>query len=212
MKKLSALLLIPLLFTMTACSQKTSDDADQPADKPEETAAFDQLADPEKGEEIAVITTNKGVIKLRLFEEKAPETVKSFKALAEIKKYDGVIFHRVIKDFMIQGGDFENRNGTGGYSYKGPGTTLPDEVDPELKHLQGAVSMANKGSGTQTGGSQFFIVHPAEGVDYLDGGYAIFGQVLEGQEVVDEIAEVETAVGDKPLEDVIMEKVEIMEY
>ncbi len=181
---------------MTACSSKQ----------------FNQTAEPEKGEEIAVITTNKGVIKFRLFEDKAPETVKNFKELANEKKYDGVIFHRVIKDFMIQGGDFQNNNGTGGYSYKGPGTTIPDEVNPELKHLQGAVSMANKGSGTATGGSQFFIVHPEAGVDYLDGGYAVFGQVFEGQEVVDAIAEVQTNPMDKPLEDIVMEKVEIMEF
>jgi len=181
---------------MTACSSKQ----------------FDQLAEPEKGEEVAVITTNQGIIKLRLFEDKTPETVKNFKELANEKKYDGVIFHRVIKDFMIQGGDFQNNNGTGGYSYKGPGTTIPDEVDPELKHLQGTVSMANKGPGTATAGSQFFIVHPKAGVDYLDGGYAVFGQVFEGQEVVDAIAQLQTNPMDKPLEDVVMEKVEIVKY
>ena len=196
MKKILIALIAGTLLSITACS-----------DKP-----FNQLDMPEKGEEIAIITTNKGVMKIRFFEDKAPETVKSFKEHAKNEKYHGNIFHRVIKDFMIQGGDFENSNGTGGHSYKGPGTTLPDELDPELKHVRGALSMANQGPQTQTAGSQFFIVHPEEGAHFLDGGYAIFGQVFEGLEVIDAVAGVETDPMDKPLEDVVMETIEIVEY
>ena len=208
MKKILIGLMAIGLLTITACSDKPVDQVDSK----ETPQLFNQLEMPEKGEEIAVITTNKGVMKIHFFEKKAPETVKSFKTLAKDKKYDANIFHRVIEDFMIQGGDFENNNGTGGHSYKGPGTTLPDELDPELKHVRGAVSMANKGAGTQTAGSQFFIVHPEDGAGFLDGGYAIYGQVFDGLEVIDAIAGVETDGMDKPLEDIIMEKVEIVEF
>jgi cyclophilin family peptidyl-prolyl cis-trans isomerase len=157
----------------------------------------------------AVLTTNKGDIKICLYTEEAPETTKNFIELSKQGKYDGTIFHRVIKDFMIQGGDFENRNGTGGYSYLGKGTSLKDEFGKGLTHKYGAVSMAN--AGPNTGGSQFFIVQKKEGTDWLDGKHAIFGYVYEGMDIVDEIANVETNGVDKPLEDVIVEKVEIIE-
>lgn len=191
MKKLLSLLLVTMT-TFVACGGK-----------------FDQKANPEEGEKTATLTTSKGVIKIRLFEDKAPEMVKNFIALTEDGKYDGTIFHRSIKDFVIQGGDFTNNNGTGGYSYKGPGTTLEDEISPDLKHIRGAVSMANQGPGTATNGSQFFIVLPEAGLSFLDGGYSIFGQVYEGMDVVDTIAAIETTAGDKPVEDVKILKAEI---
>jgi len=172
---------------------------------------FNQLTMPEQGEEIAVITTNHGVMKIRFFEDKVPETVKNFKELAKAGKYEDVIFHRVIKDFMIQGGDFETGNGLGGYSYKGPGTSIELEVDPELKHIRGAVSMARTNE-PDSAGSQFFIVHPESGVDFLDGAYAVFGQVFEGLEALDSIAELQTDPLDKPLTDAVIEKVEIVEF
>lgn len=112
---------------------------------------------------------------------------KNFEELAKAGKYDGVPFHRVIKDFMIQSGDFTNKNGTGGYSYKGPGTKLPDEIVPSLKHQYGTVSMAN--AGQDTNGSQFFIVTAQNNASFLDGGYTIFGQVYEGMDVAEKIAD-----------------------
>jgi len=145
----------------------------------------------------ATIKTNMGDIKIELYEEKAPEAVKNFITLSKEGKYDGVPFHRVIKDFMIQTGDFENKNGTGGYSYKGVGTYLKDEIDSTLTHKRGAVSMANRG--LNTSGSQFFIVQNKDGAKYLDGGYTIFGQTIEGMEVVDKIADLKTDANNKPL-------------
>lgn len=168
---------------------------------------FMQTALPENGEKIAVITTNFGKMEARLFPDKTPETVKNFTELAASGKYNGTIFHRVIKDFMIQGGDFENANGTGGHSYKGPGTSIQDEFDPDLKNIRGALSMANRGP--NTGGSQFFIVH-AQATSWLDGKHAVFGQVYEGLDILDKIAMVETNMWDVPVNEVVIEKIEIL--
>lgn len=142
-----------------------------------------------------------------LYTEEAPETTKNFIELSKEGKYNDTIFHRIIDDFMIQGGDFENRNGTGGYSYKGPGTYLKDEFGEGLEHKYGAVSMAN--AGPDTAGSQFFIVQASGGTPWLDGAHAIFGYVYEGMDVVEEMANVETDGSDKPLEDVVLEEVVI---
>ena len=168
---------------------------------------FSQEALPQAGEKIAILTTNFGEIKIRLFADKAPETVKNFIELTNQGKYENVIFHRIVPGFVIQGGDFEKGNGTGGYSYKGPGTEIDNEISPELSHIQGAVSMAN--AGPNTNGSQFFIVLPETRATFLDGDYSIFGQVYEGMKVVDEIAAVQTDNNDAPLKKVIIEKVEI---
>ncbi len=168
---------------------------------------FDQTDLPVKGEKIAVLTTNFGEIKIRLFSNKTPETVKNFIELTSQGKYENVTFHRIVPGFVIQGGDFEKGNGTGGYSYKGPGTEIDNEIDPELSHIQGAVSMAN--AGPNTNGSQFFIVLPETRATFLDGDYSIFGQVYEGMKVVDAIAAVQTDDNNMPLEKVMIEKVEI---
>ncbi len=165
---------------------------------------------PESGDTIATLTTNKGTINILLFTEEAPETTKNFIELAKQGKYDDTIFHRVIDNFMIQGGDFENRNGTGGYSYKGPGTYLQDEFGEGLTHVRGAVSMAN--AGPNTGGSQFFIVNAAEGTAWLNGAHAIFGFVYEGMDIVDAIAKVNKSSMDRPNEDMVIEKVEISQF
>ncbi|PIZ75703.1 peptidylprolyl isomerase [Candidatus Peregrinibacteria bacterium CG_4_10_14_0_2_um_filter_38_24] len=162
---------------------------------------------PEKGDTIAILTTSMGKIKVLLYTKDVPESAKNFVELAKEKKYDDTIFHRVINNFMIQGGDFENRNGTGGYSYKGKGTRLADEINPALSHVRGALSMAN--AGPNTSGSQFFIVQNPEGATFLDGGYSLFGFAYEGMDVVDKIAAVEKNGSDKPLKDVVLEKVEI---
>lgn len=168
-----------------------------------------QLA-PEKGDTIATITTNHGEIKALLYTKLAPNTTKNFIELAEDGKYDGTVFHRVIEDFMIQGGDFTNHNGTGGHSSKGPGTYIEDEFGEGLKHVKGALSMAN--AGPNTGGSQFFIVQKEDGTDWLDGAHAIFGYAYEGMEVIDEIATVETKGADVPVEDVVVESIKISKF
>lgn len=157
---------------------------------------------------IAVLETNKGTIKFELLEEDAPKTTENFRLLAEKGYYDGVIFHRVIKNFMIQGGDPDGI-GTGGESAWGG--RFNDEINKSSALYQGSydkgtVAMAN--AGPNTNGSQFFIMHK----DYpLPPSYSKFGRVIEGQEVVNAIAEVETDHRDKPLEPVVMEKVYITE-
>jgi cyclophilin family peptidyl-prolyl cis-trans isomerase len=148
----------------------------------------------------AEFKTNLGSFTIELFEDRAPKTTKNFIDLAEKGFYDGVIFHRVIKDFMIQGGD---PTGTG---RGGPGYTIPDEFHPELRHGgPGILSMAN--AGPNTGGSQFFIT--LEATPWLDGKHAVFGEVATGADVVKAIGSTPTARGDRPLQDVVMESVTI---
>lgn len=165
---------------------------------------------PEAGDTVATLETNFGDIQMLLYTKEAPETAKNFIELAKAGKYDGTKFHRVIDCFMIQGGDFEKGNGTGGYSYKGPGTKLKDEFGKGLKNVRGAVSMAN--SGANTGGSQFFIVQADEGTPWLDGKHAVFGFVYDGMGAVDKIAKVKVGYSDNPTEDVIVQKVTISEF
>ena len=150
----------------------------------------------------AKVKTNLGSFTIELFEDRAPKTTKNFIDLAEKGFYDGVIFHRVIKDFMIQGGD---PTGTG---RGGPGYTIKDEFHPELGHHgPGILSMAN--AGPNTGGSQFFIT--LEATTWLDGKHAVFGEIIEGMDVIQAIGTTPTARGDRPLEDVVMESVTISE-
>ena len=127
---------------------------------------------------VATFETNKGTIRIELFADKTPKTVENFEQLCEKKYYDGLTFHRVIPDFMIQGGCPEG-TGTGGPGYK-----FEDEFHPELKHDgPGVLSMAN--AGPNTNGSQFFITHLA--TPHLDGKHSVFGKVIEGKDVVDSI-------------------------
>lgn len=178
---------------------------------------------------VATIKTNQGEIKIKLFEKQAPMTVENFVRLAKKGYYDSTVFHRVISDFMIQGGDPEG-DGTGGESIWGH--PFEDEFSDELFNLRGALSMAN--SGPNTNGSQFFIVqnknmpkrfireldgagYPKEiikaykqgGTPWLDNRHTVFGQVIKGIEVVDKIAKVKKDNTDKPVEDVIIEKISI---
>ena len=193
-----------------------------------------QLSAPQKGDTLAVMHTNMGDIKIKLFPEKAPKTVENFVTHSKNGYYNGLKFHRVINDFMIQGGD-PRGNGTGGESLWGG--SFSDEFDPELHNLRGALSMAN--SGPDTNGSQFFIVQAREvpsnmleqmrdledngfpaditaayealgGTPWLDFRHTVFGQVTEGMDVVDAIAAVET-VNDVPRSDVIIESIEVTE-
>ncbi|MBT8336574.1 MAG: peptidylprolyl isomerase [Gemmatimonadetes bacterium] len=148
----------------------------------------------------ATIETNHGTVKIELFEDAAPKTAGNFIELAEKGFYDGVIFHRVIDGFMVQGGD---PTGTG---RGGPGYQIDCEFGPGLAHEgEGLLSMAN--AGPNTGGSQFFITLAA--TLWLDGKHAIFGKVVEGMDVVRAIGKVATGMGDRPREDVVMESVTV---
>ncbi|MCK5597386.1 MAG: peptidylprolyl isomerase [Candidatus Eisenbacteria sp.] len=123
--------------------------------------------------------TSKGVVKIELWEDKAPNTIVNFVSLANTGRYDGVEFHRVIDGFMAQTGDVEHKKGTGG-----PGYTIPAEFDASLKHVRGVVSMARSGD-PDSGGSQFFIMFAS--ASHLDGKYAAFGKVIEGMDIIDSI-------------------------
>ncbi|GET17989.1 peptidylprolyl isomerase [Ligilactobacillus agilis] len=180
---------------------------------------------------VATFKTNKGDFAIKLFPKQAPKTVENFLGLVAKNYYDGIIFHRVIKDFMIQGGD-PTGTGMGGQSLWG--TPFEDEFSNELFNIRGALSMAN--AGPATNGSQFFIVqnqnmpaqmeeqmvaagYPKEiieayrqgGTPWLDHRHTVFGQVVSGMEIVDEIANVETGIQDKPVEDVVIKTIEISE-
>lgn len=180
---------------------------------------------------VAVLETSKGTIKIQLFPAQAPKTVENFVGLIEKGYYDGIIFHRVISDFMIQGGD---PTGTGMGGESSFGGSFQDEFSEELYNLRGALSMAN--AGPDTNGSQFFIVQTPEipyakkelerggwpapiaeayaengGTPHLDRRHTVFGQLVDedSYKVLDEIANVEVGAQDKPLEDVVIETVEV---
>ena len=193
-----------------------------------------QTSLPVAGDLVATIKTTMGDIKVKLFPKDAPKTVENFTTHAKNGYYDGIIFHRVIKDFMIQGGD-PTGTGRGGESIWG--RPFEDEFSLELHNICGALSMANAGPGTN--GSQFFIVqkHDVEpmlikqmeqlgleggfppetvaeykalgGTAWLDFKHTVFGQVYEGMDIVDDIANVKTGMGDKPVEDVKIVGIEV---
>ncbi len=197
--------------TQTDSYSNTQETMEEPTTTSQLTeAAQAQLAAPQAGDKIAVIETEKGTIKFKLFTDQVPEMSKNFEELANAGNYNGTPFHRVMQDFMIQTGDFTNKNGTGGYSYKGEGTVLPDEIVPELKHLYGTVSMANRGPNTN--GSQFFIVTNENGTAFLDGSYTVFGQVFEGMDVAEAIEALEIPGTERPSETVTMTDVKVMDY
>jgi cyclophilin family peptidyl-prolyl cis-trans isomerase len=149
----------------------------------------------------ANITTTRGTIEVELFDEDAPKTVENFRKLAADHFYDGIIFHRVIRDFMIQGGCPEG-TGTGG-----PGYTFADEIN-DHKVVRGALAMAN--AGPDTNGSQFFIVTIDE-APWLDGKHTVFGRVTGGMDTVDAIEALPTGANDRPLEPPEIESVELDE-
>ena len=193
-----------------------------------------QIKPIEKGDFYAVIKTTLGDIKVKLFKDKTPLTFENFTTHAKNGYYNGIKFHRVIKDFMIQGGD-PLGNGTGGESIWG--NSFKDEFTPELHNLRGALSMAN--CGPNTNGSQFFIVqantvpqnmlsqmkdfpdaYPPEiakayaemgGTPWLDFRHTVFGQVVDGMDIVDKIASVKVDGRDMPIEDVLINNIEIFE-
>ena len=147
----------------------------------------------------ATLNTNQGAIEVEFHDADAPKTVENFRKLAGEGFYDGVIFHRVIPDFMIQGGD---PTGTGS---GGPGYQFEDEFN-DHSVARGALAMAN--AGPNTNGSQFFIV-TADACPWLDGKHTVFGQVTSGMDVADAISQLETGPGDRPRDDVVIERVEL---
>jgi peptidyl-prolyl cis-trans isomerase B (cyclophilin B) len=147
----------------------------------------------------ATLVTNAGPITVEFFDEDAPKTVANFRKLAGEGFYDGLTFHRVIRDFMIQGGCPEG-SGTGG-----PGYTFEDEIN-EHKVVRGALAMAN--AGPDTNGSQFFIV-TTEAAPWLDGKHTVFGRVSDGMDQVDAIETTPTGAGDRPLSEQVIERIEL---
>lgn len=192
-----------------------------------------QLKTPEKGDLVAIMKTSMGDMSIKLFPDDAPRTVENFVTHARNGYYNNLKFHRIINDFMIQGGDPKG-NGTGGQSIWG--TPFKDEFSPRLYNLRGALSMAN--SGPNTNGSQFFIVQKKStssreiqylktlkyldeiveayetqgGTMWLDNKHSVFGQVFEGMDILDKLAEVETDASDRPVEDVLVLEIEIKEW
>ncbi|HFH9838476.1 TPA: peptidylprolyl isomerase [Streptococcus suis] len=221
--------------TDTTASSKYAKDLAYAINNPD--ASFPQLSSEIAENEAAVkIKTTEGDITIKLFPEQAPLTVENFLTHAKEGYYNGTIFHRVIKDFMIQGGD-PLGNGTGGESiWAGKGTTIDagygfkDEISAFLYNIRGSLSMANAGAGTN--GSQFFInqnttdmasqlssssypekiitAYKNGGNPNLDGKHTVFGQVIDGMDIVDKIASVETDSNDKPKTDVKIESIEIV--
>lgn len=192
---------------------------------------FPQLSNEvAKNEKVATLKTTMGDLKIKLFPEVAPKAVENFVKLAESGYYNGIIFHRVIPDFMIQGGD-PTGTGMGGESVWG--SAFEDEFSDKAFNLKGALSMANAGPGTN--GSQFFIVsasqtpsnmvgqleaagYPVEivaaykengGTPWLDNRHTVFGQVIEGMDVVDAIQSVKRGPQDKPVNDIVIESIEL---
>jgi cyclophilin family peptidyl-prolyl cis-trans isomerase len=147
----------------------------------------------------ATLRTSHGPIELELFDDDAPKTVENFRALAAEGFYDGLLFHRVVRDFMIQGGD-PLGTGTGG-----PGYTFEDEIN-QHKLVRGALAMAN--AGPNTNGSQFFIL-TAQAAPWLDGKHTVFGHVVAGMDSVDDIESMPTGPRDRPLEDCTIERIEL---
>lgn len=238
------MLSLALILALSACGKQdakvkessSSKEETSLTDEPEKTIPkedsqmYPQLSNEvAAGEQLITMNTTLGPIKIKLFEEKAPKTVKNFLTHAKDGYYDGIIFHRVIKDFMIQGGD-PTGTGMGGESIYGG--SFEDEFTMDLFNLNGALSMAN--AGPNTNGSQFFIVQasnsgasadqlkqggwPAEiadayaergGTPHLDQKHTVFGQVIEGMDIVNNIANVKTGAQDKPKEDVKIESIEV---
>ncbi|MDW4527848.1 peptidylprolyl isomerase [Rossellomorea marisflavi] len=237
MKKWILVLLVGLALVLAACGQdndKSSENKNEPKKEQASDAnvTYPQLTKEVTGnEKLVEMKTSMGTITIKLFPDQAPKAVENFLTHSEKGYYDGLKFHRVINDFMIQGGDPEG-TGMGGESIWGK--PFEDEFSPELFNLRGAFSMAN--SGPNTNGSQFFIVQnkavdskveeqmksagfPKEvieaymkngGTPWLDQKHTVFGQVIEGMDVVDEIASVEVGEQDAPKEDVIIKSIEVV--
>lgn len=235
-------LLVMALFTGCTSSKEEEKSPEDTQESTEDsaqkiTANLIQFEDVKEGMPVVKMTTNLGDVEMMLFPEQAPLAVKNFLELADRGYYNGVIFHRVIDGFMIQGGD-PTETGAGGESIytteDGKPAMFPDEFSNDLYQFNGALAMANAGANTNT--SQFFIVQSKEifggitkedllkagwpenvvekytevgGTPHLDRKHTVFGQVISGMEVVDAIAKTETDEQDKPVEDVVISSIEV---
>ncbi|WP_050616219.1 peptidylprolyl isomerase [Bacillus testis] len=240
MKKKVYIVLIGLLLVLAGCTKDKSEpkkEAEKNSSKQEQAApanleGYPQFSGISEDEDVVIMHLNNGDIKIKLFPAYAPKTVENFMKHAEDGYYNGLTFHRVINDFMIQGGDPKG-NGTGGESIWGK--PFEDEFSDKLFNVRGALSMAN--AGPNTNGSQFFIVQaPAiddswvskmkeagypepiikayqdqGGTPYLDQHHTVFGQVVEGMETVDAIAQMDVGQDDKPKKDVVIKSIEIVQ-
>tara|TARA_Y100000588_G_C14159066_1_gene883984 strand:- start:118 stop:819 length:702 start_codon:yes stop_codon:yes gene_type:complete len=217
-KKLSLLMALLMTITgviMVGCAQsdtntqgETNESEDQTQTEIKEDGEKDMtgLPDPNLDHPLVTMTiANYGDLVIELYPEVAPNTVDNFISLVESGYYDGLTFHRIINGFMIQGGDPDGTGG-GGPGYAIAGEFLANGFENNLKHAPGVLSMARTNN-PDSAGSQFFIMHKAS--PHLDGAYAGFGQVIEGLELVDQIAQVKTGLGDKPSTPVVMEKVTV---
>ncbi len=203
---LKYVLIFSLAFAFFACGDKKEEETKSETVETNKTEdALDELLNIGENEMlVATIQTNKGTMELQLFPKEAPKTVKNFCGLIDKDYYNGVIFHRVIDKFMIQGGD-PTGTGRGGESIYG--ATFEDEFNQNLRHnTPGVLSMAN--AGPNTNGSQFFITLAA--TPWLDGKHSVFGKVINGIDVLETIGKVPTTKPfDKPVEDVVMENVTV---
>ncbi len=194
-------IVLALVFAVAFFGCQSSDTVKEKTE--EQTTSTEEETQMPESMTVAVINTNMGTIEVELFADKTPKTVENFVGLANKGYYDGIIFHRVIADFMLQGGD-PTGTGRGGESLWG--TSFADEFVTELRHeTPGILSMAN--SGPNTNGSQFFITLVP--TPWLDGKHTIFGKVISGMNVVEDIGKIKTGAGDKPVEDVKMINVKI---
>ena len=213
---LAFLLTASVLLLTASCGESGKWAGDLKAQGGEGGGAADETAAPGTGGEgggengsvmIEIEMENGGLIKLELYPDVAPITVENFVSLAKEGFYDGLIFHRVINGFMIQGGDPDG-NGTGGSGKNIKGEFARNGVENNISHVRGVISMA-RAKPMDSASSQFFIVQSDS--TYLDGSYAAFGRVTEGMDVVDEIASVPTDRYDRPLEDVVIKTIRVTE-
>ncbi|RDI36930.1 peptidylprolyl isomerase [Falsibacillus pallidus] len=230
------LLVAALVSALAACGQKDKEGSSAAEPKKEDKGSQSEASYPQLSKKVAdnekeiVMETSMGDITIKLFPDEAPKAVENFIKHSKDGYYDGLIFHRVINDFMIQGGDPDG-TGMGGESIYGQ--PFEDEFSKKLYNIKGALSMAN--SGPNTNGSQFFIVQNSHldpqlksqmkdagfpepiikayeengGTPWLDGKHTVFGQVIDGMDVVDKIAAVETDQNDKPKKDVVIKKIKV---
>ena len=242
MRKIVLLGTLVFVLCLAACGGNEEENNKTSTNRPEEVtleseatnekfSELPQFTDVQEGERVVVMETSKGDIHIKLFPEYAPKAVENFVTHAENGYYDGLTFHRVINDFMIQGGDPAG-TGAGGESIWG--TPFEDEFSDKLRNFRGALSMAN--AGADTNGSQFFIVQlptidesskqymEAEqfpetvidaymevgGTPWLDNAHTVFGHVIKGMDIVDQIAVAETDANGKPKEDIIIKTIHVM--
>lgn len=222
-KKVFTLLAITSLLILSGCQmeKQTTSDPYNESGQVNQTQTTDNTTQMETTMQTleptayATMETSKGTMKFKLFGDQTPELVKNFIELANQGKYEDVPFHRIVKGFMVQSGDFETGNGFGGHSYKGPGTGLADEYHEDLTHIYGALASA-KSSAPNSIGSQFYVVNNKDGAHMLDGGYSVFGLLIEGEEVLDAISDTPTEFGpggekSTPTEEILIKSVTIEE-